>query len=123
MADERKRPSAEEIVERKINMAKERGAQVLKVNSPLVSIMLHVLRQFDQAYTHLKGQLGEPGGISHIEGAEFMDEAREITVAFSGLTSRLSKKLRFKYYVPQELKEMQGSSMFPDNDVKQSPGK
>lgn len=117
MADERKKPSAEEIVERKINMAKERGAQVLKVNSPLVSIMLHVLRQFDQAYTHLKGQLGEPGGISHIEGAEFMDEAREITVAFSGLTSRLSKKLRFKYYVPQELKEMQGSPMFSDRNI------
>jgi hypothetical protein len=117
MAEKRNKPSPAEIVERKISMAKERGAQVLKVNSPLVSIMLHVLRQFDQAYSHLKGQLGEPGGISHIEGAEFMDEARELTVAFSGLTSRLSRKIRFKYYMPQELKELQGAPMFQDRNI------
>ena len=116
MTEKKKIPNWEEIVERKISMARERGAQVLKINSPLGSIMLNVLRQFDQAYAHLKGQLGEPGGISHIEGAEFMDEARELTVAFSGLTSRLSKKIRFRYYMPQELKEMQGAPMFRDND-------
>lgn len=108
MAEEKKKPNWEEIVERKISMAREKGSRVLKINSPLGSIMFNVLRQFDQAYAHFKGQLGEPGGISHKEGAELMDEAREITMTFSNLTARLSKKIRFKYYVPQELKEMQG---------------
>lgn len=108
MAEEKKKPNWEEIVERKISMAREKGSRVLKINSPLGSIMFNVLRQFDQAYAHFKGQLGEPGGISHKEGAELMDEAREITITFSDLTARLSKRIRFKYYVPQELKEMQG---------------
>ncbi|MGB3222886.1 MAG: recombinase [Desulforhopalus sp.] len=116
MAEEKKKPNWEEIVERKISMARERGARVLKINSPLGSIMFNVLRQFDQAYAHFKGQLGEPGGISHKEGAELMDEAREITMAFSDLTARLSKKIRFRYYVPQELKEMQESPKIPANE-------
>jgi hypothetical protein len=50
--------------------------------------------------------LGEPGGISHEEGAALMDEAREITMAFSEYTGNLSKKVRFKYFMPQELQEM-----------------
>jgi hypothetical protein len=36
-----------------------------------------------------------------------MDEIREITMAFSGFTGKLSKKVKFKYFVPQELQEMQ----------------
>ena len=35
-----------------------------------------------------------------------MDEARQITMAFSEFTGQLSKQVRFKYYVPQELQEM-----------------
>jgi hypothetical protein len=70
--------------------------------------MFNVLRQFDQAYAQFKGQLGELGGVSHEEGADLMEEAQEITMAFSNLTAKLSKKIRFKYYVPQELKEIQG---------------
>lgn len=111
MAEEKNKPNWEEIVERKISMARERGARVLKINSPLGSTMFNVLRQFDQAYAHFKGQLGEPGGVSHAEGAALMDEAREITLAFSAFTARLSKKIHFRYYVPQELKEMQESPM------------
>jgi len=83
---------------------------LLKINSPLGSIMFNVLRQFDQAYGNFKGRLGEPGGISYEEGAKIMEEAREITVAFSNLTLKLSKKIRFRYYVPQELREMQVES-------------
>ena len=96
----------EEIMERKISMVKERGSRVMKINSPMGSIMFNVLRQFDQAYAHFKGQLGEPGGVSHEEGAELMEEVRKNTMAFSELTGRLSKKVKFKYFIPQELQEM-----------------
>jgi hypothetical protein len=104
--NEKKRFTKEEILERKISMVKERGSRVMKINSPMGSIMFNVLRQFDQAYAHFKGQLGEPGGISHEKGAALMDEARKITMAFSEFTGQLSKQVRFKYYVPQELQEM-----------------
>jgi len=90
----------------KKRFTKERGSRVMKINSPLGSIMFNVLRQFDQAYAHFKGQLGEPGGISHEEGAALMDEAREITMAFSEYTGNLSKKVKFKYFMPQELQEL-----------------
>ncbi len=102
----RLRLSREEFLEKKISMARERGARVLKINSPLGSIMFNVLRQFDQAYGNFKGRLGEPGGISYEEGAKIMEEAREITIEFSNLTKKLSKKVRFRYFVPQELKEI-----------------
>ena len=88
-------------------MAKERGSRVMKINSPVGSIMFNVLRQFDQAYAHFKGQLGELGGISHEEGAKLMEEAREITLAFSDFTGRLSKRIRLRYFVPQELENIQ----------------
>ena len=91
-------------------MVKERGSRVMKINSPVGSIMFNVLRQFDQAYAHFKGQLGELGGISHEEGAKLMEEAREITVAFSDFTGRLSKRIRFHYFIPQELKNIQETS-------------
>ena len=104
---EKKRYTKEEILERKISMVKERGSRVMKINSPMGSIMFNVLRQFDQAYAHFKGQLGEPGGISHEKGAALMDEARKITLAFSKFTGQLSKQVRFKYFVPQELEEIQ----------------
>lgn len=106
-SNEKKRFTKEEIMERKISMVKERGSRVMKINSPLGSIMFNVLRQFDQAYAHFKGQLGEPGGISHEEGAALMDEAQKITMAFSEFTGNLSKKVKFKYFMPQELQEMQ----------------
>jgi len=68
--------------------------------------MFNVLRQFDMAYGNFKGQLGEPGGITYEEGAQIMDEAREITMAFSKLTKRLSKKVNFRYFTPKELREI-----------------
>ncbi|MFH2123442.1 MAG: recombinase [Pseudomonadota bacterium] len=104
---QRQKLTKEEILERKISMVKERGSRVMKINSPMGSIIFNVLRQFDQAYAHFKGQLGEPGGISHEEGAALMDEARDLTIAFSKFTGQLSKKVRFKYFMPQELQEMQ----------------
>jgi len=104
---ERPRMTREEIMARKVSMAKERDSRIMKISSPMGSIMFNVLRQFDQAYANFKGQLGEPGGVSHEEGVVLMDEAREITMAFSGFTGKLSKKVKFKYFVPQELQEMQ----------------
>ena len=112
-AGEKKRPTREEILERKISMARERGSRVLRINSPLGNIMFNVLRQFDMAYGNFKGQLGEPGGITYEEGAQIMEEAREITIAFSQLTKRLSKKVNFRYFTPQDLREIKTSSTEP----------
>jgi len=103
---ESKRPTWQEIVDRKVAMAKERGARVMRINSPLGSVMFNVLRQFDQAYAHFKGRLGEPNGISHEEGERLMSEAREIAITFSNFTKRLSRRVGFRYYVPDELKTM-----------------
>ena len=46
-----------------------------------------------------------------------MDEARELTMAFSGLTGKLSKKVKFKYFVPQELQEMQKAVSGKKNEL------
>ena len=94
----------QEIQERKINMVKERGSRVLKINSPLGATMFNILRQFDQAYAHFKARLGEMDGISHEEGEKLMAEGREIVMAFSDYTARLSKRIHFRYYTPRELK-------------------
>lgn len=104
-SDRKTRPSWQEIQEKKINMVKERGSRVLKVNSPLGNTMFNILRQFDMAYAHFKARLGELNGISHEEGEDLMTEGREIVIAFSDYTDRLSKRIRFRYYVPRELKE------------------
>jgi len=69
--------------------------------------MFNVLRKFDQAYANFKTRLGEHGGVFYAEGSELMAEAMEITMAFSDFTARLSKKIKFRYFVPQELIEMQ----------------
>ena len=102
---EKKKPSWQEIQEKKINMAKERGSRVLKVNSPLGSTMFNILRQFDMAYANFKARLGEMDGISHEEGEELMDEGRDIIIAFSDYTAKLSKRIRFRYYTPREIDE------------------
>lgn len=99
------KPSWQEIQEKKINMVKERGARVLKINSPLGSTLFNILRQFDMAYAHFKGRLGEMDGISYKEGEELMLEGREIVMAFSDFTEKLSKRIRFRYYTPREISE------------------
>jgi len=99
------KPTWQEIQERKINMVKERGSRVLKINSPLGSTLFNILRQFDMAYAHFKARLGEMNGISHEEGEELMAEGRQIVMAFSDYTARLSKRIRFKYYTPREISE------------------
>lgn len=102
----KKRLTREEFLEKKMSLARERGSRVLRINSPLGNIMFNILRQFDQAYGSFKGKLGEPGGITYEEGSKIMEEAQNITVEFSNLTKRLSKKIHTRYFVPQELKEM-----------------
>lgn len=71
------KPSWQEIQEKKINMAKGRGSRVLKVNSPLGSTMFDI--------------------------EELMAEGLEIVMAFSDYTARLSKRIRFRYYIPREI--------------------
>ncbi|HHL33168.1 MAG TPA: recombinase [Desulfobulbaceae bacterium] len=102
---EKKKPSWQEIQEKKINMAKERGSRVLKVNSPLGSTMFNILRQFDMAYANFKARLGEMNGISYEEGEKLMNEGRDIIIAFSEYTEKLSKRVRFRYFVPREIEE------------------
>ena len=34
-----------------------------------------------------------------------MEEGREIVMAFSDYTERLSKRIRFRYYTPREISE------------------
>ena len=99
------KPTWQEIQERKINMVKERGSRVLKINSPLGSTLFNILRQFDMAYSHFKARLGEMNGISHEEGEELMAEGRDIVMAFSDYTAKLSKRIQFRYYTPREIKE------------------
>ena len=99
------RPSRQEIQERKINLAKERGARVLLINSQLGSIMCNILRQFDMAYANFKGRLGEMGGITYEEGVALMKEGQEIVMAFSDFTARLSRRVNFRYYAPNEIKD------------------
>ena len=100
---ERPRLTREQILERKINMVRERGSRVLRINSPLGHIMCNILRQFDVAYAQFKGQLGEPGGITYEEGSQLMAEARDVAMAFSDMTRKLSRKVRVRYFVPDEL--------------------
>ena len=102
---EKKKPSWQEIQEKKINMAKERGSRVLKVNSPLGSTMFNILRQFDMAYANFKARLGEMNGISYEEGEKLMNEGRDIIIAFSEYTEKLSRRVRFRYFVPREIEE------------------
>ncbi len=103
--NDKKKPSWQENQEKKISMAKERGARVLKINSPLGSTMYNILRQFDMAYSHFKARLGEMDGISHVEGEELMEEGRELVMAFSDYTAKLSKRIRFRYYTPREISD------------------
>ena len=108
------KPSWQEIQEKKINMVKERGSRVLKVNSPLGATLFNILRQFDMAYTHFKARLGEMDGISHEEGEKLMAEGREIVMTFSDYTARLSKKIKFRYYTPREIKEFMKTTEVAD---------
>ncbi len=105
------KPTWQEIQERKINMVKERGSRVLKINSPLGSTMFNILRQFDMAYAHFKGRLGEMDGISHEEGEALMAEGRQIVMAFSDYTAKLSQRIRFRYYTPREISEFMKANL------------
>lgn len=111
------KPSWQEIQEKKINMARERGSRVLKINSPLGSTLFNVLRQFDMAYAHFKAGLGEMDGVSHEEGEELMAEGRELVMAFSDYTARLSKRIRFRYYTPREISEFMKTAQVQETDT------
>ena len=103
--EKKQRPSWQEIEERKINLVKEKGSRVMRVNSPIGSTMFSILRQFDMAYANFKGRLGEMGGITYAEGVALMKEGQEIVMAFSDFTARLSRKVNFRYYTPNEIKD------------------
>ena len=105
--EKQQRLSWQEIQEKKINLVKERGSRVMRINSPLGSTMFSILRQFDMAYAHFKGRLGEMGGITYEEGAALMEEGRVVVMEFSDFTARLCKRINFRYYAPHEIEEYQ----------------
>jgi hypothetical protein len=45
------------------------------------------------------------GGITYEEGAVLMKEGQEIVMAFSDFTARLSRRVNFRYYAPNEIKD------------------
>ena len=108
MAEERKRPTREEVLEKKINLAQQRDARVIQINSPGGNTITNILRQFDKAYSTFKVRLGEPGerGIPYKEGAPLMRETTNIIIRFSELTEEISDKINFRYYMPDELKDL-----------------
>jgi hypothetical protein len=101
------RMTREEVLERKISMVKERNSRVARIDSPLGSTLFNIMRQFDQAYAKLKGQMGEFGGTPHEKGMIYMDRAHEITLQFSDLTEELCKTVKFRYQTPRELLDYQ----------------
>jgi hypothetical protein len=108
MAEERKRPTREEVLEKKINLAQQRDTRVIQINSPGGNTITNILRQFDKAYSTFKVRLGEPGekGIPYKVGAPLMREATNIIIRFSELTEEISDKINFRYYMPDELKDL-----------------
>jgi hypothetical protein len=108
MTDERKRLTREEIIEKKINLAQQRDTRVIQISSPGGSTIINILQQFDKAYSTFKVRLGEAGerGIPYEEGAPLMQEATNVILRFSKLTGEISEKIRFKYYVPDEIKAL-----------------
>ena len=110
------KPTWQELQEKKINMVKERGSRVLKINSPLGATLFNILRQFDMAYSHFKARLGEMDGISHEEGEKLMAEGRDIVMSFSDYTSKLSKRIKFRYYTPREIKEFMKTTDVADSE-------
>ena len=74
------------------------------------------------AYANFKGRLGEMGGITYEEGAALMEEGREIVMAFSDLTARLGRKVKFRYYPPDEIKDYLVLLKAPEKDDEASRG-
>ena len=68
------------------------------------------------AYTHFKARLGEMNGISHEEDEKMMAENREIVMAFSDYTAKLSKLIQFCYYIPREIKEFMQTKDEAENE-------
>ncbi len=108
MAEERKKLTREEVLEKKINLAQQRDSRVIQISSPGGNTITNILRQFDKAYSTFKVRLGEPGerGIPYEIGTPLMKEATEVILRFSKLTEEISETIRFKYYVPDEIKEL-----------------
>ncbi len=45
-----------------------------------------------------------------------MTEGREIVMAFSDYTAKLSKRIRFRYYTPREISEFMRTDKGPDGE-------
>lgn len=93
----------EERDAKKLNMAKERNARVMKITSPIGSTLFNMLQQYDPAYANFKLTLGERIGVPHEEAAALMEEGRKIVLDFNSFVEKLCNRLKFKYFPPEEL--------------------
>ena len=46
-----------------------------------------------------------------------MAEGRELVMAFSDYTARLSKRIRFRYYTPREISEFMKTAQVQETDT------
>jgi len=72
-------------------------AKLIDVRSPLGKQMLHLVVQFDLAYSHLKAHWKEVGGIQEQEGLDLMANARQAVEAFSTFMEEFSERSGFDY--------------------------
>ncbi len=104
--EQKPRLSAEEIQERKVTMARERNARVMRVNSAVTGDMHNSLKQLDMALQNLKMKLGEPRGVSFEEGIAILNEGKKLAILISDYAAKVSEAVGFRYYEPLGIQEL-----------------
>jgi len=78
-------------------------AEVIKFTSPLSGKLLDMVRQFDKAYSKMKMQWGESGGVTEEEGLILKEDALNAAREFSTFMNQFCEKVDFKYFPPKGL--------------------
>jgi hypothetical protein len=95
----------QEMLERKISMAKERNTRVARIQSPLGDMAFNILRQFDPAFNQLAGKMHKlPTPEQEKRGTAYLKKAQELILQLSNITEELCGEVNYQYIVPQEVK-------------------
>jgi len=95
----------QEMLERKISMAKERNTRVARIQSPLGDMAFNILRQFDPAFNQLAGKMHKlPTPDQEKRGTAYLKKAQELVLQLSDITEELCSAVHYQYVVPQEVK-------------------